>query len=274
MKNILVFDLGGGTYDISVVCTSQGVLDVQATRGDMMLGGLELDQVIVNICERKIQKELTLRNGGVLEDDDIVPAPLEKMIRRKLRLVCEQAKLSLSAELTTQIRVDKIVADHPVYNDLDFEHEISRTDFEEAAQSVFARLEQPLVEVLEDAQMKADEVDEIVIVGGSTRTPWIKQWLKDYFKFDRLHEALNADEGVAYGAALMAGILAGQLLRQSQPQDQQTVIQTNQANFVIVNDISPLSLGIAAYIHGTDQIHQTVIIKRNIPIPVEKSQVY
>ena len=241
----------------------------------MMLGGLELDQVIVKICERKIQKELTLRNGGVLEDDDIVPPALDKkMIRRKLRLVCEQAKLTLSSELTTQIRVDKIVADHPVYNDLDFEHEISRTDFEEAAQSVFARLEQPLVEVLEDAQMKADEVDEIVIVGGSTRTPWIKQWLKDYFKFDRLHEALNVDEGVAYGAALMAGILAGQLLRQSQPQDQQTVIQTNQANFVIVNDISPLSLGIAAYIHGTDQIHQTVIIKRNIPIPVEKSQVY
>ena len=175
----------------------------------MMLGGLNLDQEIVKICERKIQSELTLRNGGVLEDDDIVPPALEKMIRRKLRLECEKAKLTLSSELTAVIRVDKIVVDHPVYNDLDFVHEINRDDFETAAQSIFERLEQPLNDVLDDAQMSRDEIDEVVIVGGSTRIPWIKQWLKEYFEIDSLHETLNADEGVAYGAAIMAGILSG-----------------------------------------------------------------
>ena len=209
LLNILVFDLGGGTYDISVICSSKGSLNVEATKGDMMLGGLNLDQEIVKICERKIQSELTLRNGGVLEDDDIVPPALEKMIRRKLRLECEKAKLTLSSELTAVIRVDKIVVDHPVYNDLDFVHEINRDDFETAAQSIFERLEQPLNDVLDDAQMSRDEIDEVVIVGGSTRIPWIKQWLKEYFEIDSLHETLNADEGVAYGAAIMAGILSG-----------------------------------------------------------------
>ena len=267
LKNILVFDLGGGTYDISVICSSKGSLNVQATKGDMMLGGLDLDQVIVKICERKIQSELTLRNGVVLEDDDIVPPALEKMIRRKLRLVCEQAKLTLSWELTAVIRVDKIVIDHPTYNDLDFVHEISRDDFETAAQPVFARLEQPLNDVIEEAQMSREEIDEVVIVGGSTRIPWVKQWLKNYFEIDRLHETLNADEGVAYGAAIMAGILSGQLQKQNKPLDGE--VANNQPEFMIVHDVSPLSTGISVYKESTNEDILSKLIKRNSPIPVE-----
>ena len=124
------------------------------------------------------------------------------MIRRKLRLTCERAKMELSSGHQALIRVDKIVVDHPCYNDLDFEMEITRSQYEEAAQKVLRRLESPIEKVLQDADLETAEIDDIVIVGGSTRTPWVKKWLKEYFNVSRLFESLDADEGVAYGATL------------------------------------------------------------------------
>ena len=284
-KNIVVFDFGGGTFDISILCGSEGVLDVQATRGDMRLGGLDLDNIIMEMCETKVYRELTLKNGGQMEEDDIVPPAMERMIRRRLRHTCEKAKMTLSIELNAMVRVEKIVGNHVVFNDHDFEMEINRTDYEEAAQEVFARLQEPVEKALEDAQMSKDEIDEIVIVGGSTRTPWVRQWLKDYFMVDDLNEGLNADEGVAYGAAIMAGIIANQLHMNSdklEPQDKFLLLpdeapdsetkpevfgdgqndnnvnshQENRSQAqaslprikgVIVSDIIPLSIGISAW---------------------------
>lgn len=119
--------------------------------------------------------------------------------------------MTLSTEHTATIKVDKIVADHPSFDDFDFELEITRYDYEEAAEEVLARLEGPIREALKDAEMEIAEIDQVVVVGGSTRTPWVRQWLKDFFDTDHLYDTVNADEGVAYGATVMAGILSNQV---------------------------------------------------------------
>ena len=126
-------------------------------------------------------------------------------------LACEQAKKELSTEFETTIRVEGLIQGHPQYEDLDFARPITRDEFEEAASEVFERLLEPLQAALDEAEMTAEEIDDVVIVGGSTRIPKVKQMLKEFFSKEELFETLDADEGVAYGAAVMAGQLGNQV---------------------------------------------------------------
>ena len=136
-----------------------------------------------------------------------MPTELLLQIRKRLLRPCERAKQALSFDLSTIIKVDKLIAGDAVFEDLDFELEIQRADYEEAASQIFARLEAPILKALTDADLDKHEVDEVILVGGSTRIPYVREWLKSYFSKDELTEKINPDEGVAYGAAMMAGIL-------------------------------------------------------------------
>ena len=189
-KNILIFDFGGGTFDISVLTISEGVIDVQATRGDMNLGGRDLDEVLVEHCLEEFKKT----TGTDLTSD--------KRARTRLNTECEKAKINLSVAYETKIKV------HAFHNDQDLEVTVTREQFEELGAEVFEKLIQPVEDALADACMSVDEIDDILLVGGSTRIPKVRSWLQEYFEDKPPNDALNPDEAVAHGATIMAGVLA------------------------------------------------------------------
>jgi heat shock protein 5 len=234
-KNILVYDLGGGTFDVSVLTIDNGIFEVIATNGDTHLGGEDFDQRVMEhffkVWEKKTGKD----------------ARTDKRAVQKLRREVERAKKVLSSQ--TQVRIE-IEAFH---GGEDFSETLSRARFEEINIDLFKKTLDPVDKVLEDSKLKKHEIDEVVLVGGSTRIPKIQQLLKAHFNGKEPNRGVNPDEAVAYGAAVQAGVISG---------DQGT-------EQLLLLDITPLSQGIET-VGGV----MTVIIPRNTNIPTKKSQIF
>jgi heat shock protein 1/8 len=237
-RNVLIFDLGGGTFDVSLLTIEEGIFEVKSTAGDTHLGGEDFDNRLVNhfVMEfkRKFKKDLST-NARAL---------------RRLRTACERAKRTLSSSAQTSIEIDSL------FEGIDFYTSITRARFEELCQDLFRSTLQPVDRVLTDAKIDKAQVHEIVLVGGSTRIPRIQKLISDYFNGKEPNKSINPDEAVAYGAAVQAAILSGDTSSKS-------------TNEILLLDVAPLSLGIE-----TAGGMMTKLIPRNTTIPTKKSEVF
>ena len=236
-KNILVFDCGGGTHDVSILTLDGGIFEVKSTGGDTHLGGSDIDNLIVDyLCDdiKKKHKMDVRENARAL---------------KRLNIAAEKAKKNLSASSTTTIEVDSLM------DGVDYNTTLSRAKFESLADKVFQRTLKPIDQLLKDAKMSKGDIHEIVLVGGTTRIPRLQELLSEYFNGKQLNKSLNPDEAVAYGAAVQASILTGQ--------------GNSKTNELLLLDVAPLSLGIE-----TAGGVMTKIIERNTTIPTKKSQIF
>ncbi|KAK3372898.1 heat shock protein 70 family [Lasiosphaeria ovina] len=237
-RNVLIFDLGGGTFDVSLLTIEEGIFEVKSTAGDTHLGGEDFDNRLVNhfVSEfkRKFKKDLSSSARAL----------------RRLRTACERAKRTLSSSAQTSIEIDSL------YEGIDFYTSITRARFEELCQDLFRSTLQPVDRVLTDAKIDKSQVHEIVLVGGSTRIPRVQKLITDYFNGKEPNKSINPDEAVAYGAAVQAAILSGDTSSKS-------------TNEILLLDVAPLSLGIE-----TAGGMMTKLIPRNTTIPTKKSEVF
>lgn len=238
-KNILVYDLGGGTFDVSILSIEDGVFEVKSTSGNTHLGGSDFDQLITDHLLQEF-----LRKNKSLTKDDINPRT-----HRRLRTQAERAKRALSSAAQTNIEIESLC------NGIDFNTKLTRARFEELCGPLFRDTLKSVEKALKDAKMSKNEIHEIVLVGGSTRIPKVQQILKDYFNGKELCKSINPDEAVAYGAAVQAAILSG--------------TATGAATDMLLIDVTPLSLGIET----SGQI-MTNLVDRNTSIPCKKSQIF
>jgi len=236
-RNVLIFDLGGGTFDVSLLTIEDGIFEVKATAGDTHLGGEDFDNRLVNHFvqefKRKHKKDLT-SNARAL---------------RRLRTACERAKRTLSSSAQTSIEIDSL------YEGIDFYTSITRARFEELCQDLFRSTMEPVERVLRDSKIDKSSVHEIVLVGGSTRIPKVQKLVSDFFNGKEPNKSINPDEAVAYGAAVQAAILSGDTSSKTQE--------------ILLLDVAPLSLGIE-----TAGGVMTALIKRNTTIPTKRSEVF
>lgn len=236
-RNVLIFDLGGGTFDVSLLTIEDGIFEVKATAGDTHLGGEDFDNRLVNHFvqefKRKHKKDLT-SNARAL---------------RRLRTACERAKRTLSSSAQTSIEIDSL------YEGIDFYTSITRARFEELCQDLFRSTMEPVERVLRDSKIDKGAVHEIVLVGGSTRIPKVQKLVSDFFNGKEPNKSINPDEAVAYGAAVQAAILSGDTSSKTQE--------------ILLLDVAPLSLGIE-----TAGGVMTALIKRNTTIPTKRSEVF
>lgn len=235
-RNVMIFDCGGGTHDVSLLNISDGIFEVKATSGDTHLGGEDLDQLLVNYCLQDFKKKFNTDLKG------------EKKACRRLHTACERAKRTLSSSTTAHIEIDSL------WNGIDYSTTITRAKFEDLASSFFEKTLLPVRKVLEDANMSKHEIDDIVLVGGTTRIPKIQSMLKEFFGKEP-HTGINQDECVAYGATIQAAVLAG--------------IESEKTSNILLLDCTPLSLGIE-----TAGDVMTVLIPRGTTIPTKKTQTF
>merc|ERR1719327_1154463 len=191
-KNVLIFDLGGGTFDVSLLTIDDGVFEVMATAGDTHLGGEDFDNKLVEHCVQDFKRKnrLDLKSSA--------------RSMRRLRTQVEKAKRALSATHQTRIEIEAL------FDGVDFSETLARARFEELNADLFKNTLKPVKQVLEDGGLKKNQVDEVVLVGGSTRIPKVQQLIKDFFNGKEPNRGINPDEAVAYGAAVQAGILSGE----------------------------------------------------------------
>jgi len=236
-KNVLIFDLGGGTFDVSLLNITGGVFAVKATAGDTHLGGEDFDNSLLD----HFKKEFERKNKVDISDD--------ARATRRLRSACERAKRTLSSVTQTTVEVDSL------FNGIDFQANITRARFEEINAAAFKGTIDPVAKVLKDAKMAADKVDDIVLVGGSTRIPKIQSLVSEFFGGRQLNKSINPDEAVAYGAAVQAAVLTNQT--------------SDKTADLLLLDVAPLSLGVAMQgdVFG-------VVVPRNTPIPTNKTRTF
>ena len=236
-RHVLIFDLGGGTFDVSLLDIDGGMFEVKATAGDTHLGGEDFDSRMVNYFADRFQKKFKC---------DLRQSP---RALRTLRTACERAKRTLSTATTASIICDSLYEGH------DFMDNISRAMFENLNDELFRSTMNPVAQVLKDANMSKSDVTDIVLVGGSSRIPRVQQLLQDFFNGKQPCRGVDPDEAVAYGAAVQAAIIKGDT--------------SDAVKDILLLDVAPLSLGIE-----TAGEIMTVLIPRNTTIPAKKSQVF
>lgn len=237
-QNILIFDLGGGTFDVSVLSIDEGVFEVKATAGDTHLGGEDFDNRMVDYClqelKRKYKKELTDNQRAL----------------RRLRTSCERAKRTLSSSNVANIEIDSLI------DGMDYNTTISRAKFEDMNMDYFRKCMEPVEKVIRDSKLSKSQIQQIVLVGGSTRIPKVQQLLSDFFGGKDLCRSINPDEAVAYGATIQSAILSGHN-------------QSEALKDLLLIDVTPLSLGLE-----TSGGVMTSLINRNTTVPVKKTQIF
>ena len=254
-RNVLIFDLGGGTFDVSLLTIEEGIFEVKSTAGDTHLGGEDFDNRLVNHFVNEFKRKSSFHhvyststniNTGKHKKDLSTNA----RALRRLRTACERAKRTLSSSAQTSIEIDSL------YEGIDFYTSITRARFEELCQDLFRSTMEPVERVLRDAKIDKSSVHEIVLVGGSTRIPRIQKLVSDFFNGKEPNKSINPDEAVAYGAAVQAAILSGDTSSKS-------------TNEILLLDVAPLSLGIE-----TAGGVMTALIKRNTTIPTKKAETF
>merc|ERR1712021_21419 len=237
-KNVLIFDLGGGTFDVSLLTIEEGIFQVKATAGDTHLGGEDFDNRMVDYFltdfKRKHKKDMSSNNRSL----------------RRLRTACERAKRTLSSSAQAHIEIDSL------FDGVDFNSTITRARFEDLCMDYFKKCMDPCEKVLRDSKIAKNQVDEIVLVGGSTRIPKVQSMLAEFFNGKEPCKSINPDEAVAFGATVQAAILSG-------------ADKSEKPSELLLLDVTPLSLGLE-----TAGGVMTTLIKRNTTVPAKKTQTF